>query len=59
MTPEQLKKQKEDKALADKNIYIALAKWHGEEAARYSQKADNCDEVILAVPGAPGAFGGL
>jgi hypothetical protein len=59
MTPEQLKKQKEDKALADKTSYMALAKWHDQEADRYRQKADDCVEVGLVPAASPGQFGGL
>lgn len=59
MTPEALKKQKEEKALADKTSYLALAKWHDQEATRYRQKAEELDPVSLVGLRAPGNFAGL
>jgi len=47
------------KAAADKASFTALAKFHEKEAQRFFQKANDCDEVTLALPGAPGKFGGL
>ena len=52
-------KQKEEKALADKNSYMALAKWHDQEAARYRKKADDCDPISLAPHAPSGTIGGL
>jgi hypothetical protein len=59
MTAEELKKQKQDKALVEKNSYLALAKWHDSEAARYRTKADECLPLELVAMPSPGAFGGL
>ena len=59
MTPEALKKQKEEKALADKTSYMALAKWHDEEAARYRKKADECTPFELASTASTATFVGL
>jgi hypothetical protein len=61
-TTEEQKKQEEKaaKALADKTSYMALAKWHNDEAARYRKKADDYDPNFgLASAGSPGQFGGL
>jgi hypothetical protein len=59
MNPEELKKQKQDKALADQNSYLKLASWHDDEAARYRKKADACIEIELVSAGSPGKFGGI
>ena len=54
-----LKKQKQDKALVEKNSYLALAKWHDSEAARYRTKADACEELELVSTPSRGDFAGL
>ena len=60
MATTEAQKQKEDKALADKTSYIALAKWHDQEAAaHYRKKADGCEPVSLVGPAPPGNFAGL
>jgi hypothetical protein len=59
MTAEELKKQKQDKALVEKNSYLALAKWHDSEAARYRTKADACEELELVSTPSRGDFAGL
>jgi hypothetical protein len=58
MTAEE-QKQKTEKALADKTSYMALAKWHDQEAARYRKKADDCEPISLVGPAPPGNFAGL
>ena len=61
MTPEELKKQKEEKKaklLADKAGYVALAKYHDAESKRFQKAADNCDVFELAHRPPTGSFGG-
>jgi hypothetical protein len=59
MTTEELKKQKDEKAAADKARFTRLAEFHKNEADHYLKKADDCDEVTLASTRSPGTFGGL
>jgi hypothetical protein len=59
MTTEELKKQKQDKALADKASYEKLAAWHKGECERYQAKADACIECELVPMASPGDFAGL
>jgi hypothetical protein len=59
MTPEELKKQKDEKAAADKARFTRLAEFYKKEADHYLKKADDCDEVVLASSRPSGTFGGL
>jgi hypothetical protein len=59
MTPEALKKQKEEKAAVDKVYYLKMAEFHKSESKRFQKAADDCNPIEFVGPAAAGKFSGL